>query len=399
LLLDYTLSRICKKNAEWVLENKEWLLNFLMEYSPNDNDDRKKKLDTYRVLPNMNAELCLMSSLKINQGVPTEMVEIYQEVFDRDLKNDWIDPEFEMIVKLQIVTPQAIAQEIETAIVTDMKQENHKFEKVLRKIILKIGESKDWQDWFGQIDDKKATYTFSMKTGDAQKSLFSLMDNLDDNNLERLAKLSEEGNIDNLIDKLERIHQQELDSVARFNHLHTIGKHIEDVLRERIGNEVISIDMPKEKDEKVGVDDMQDGQDIVVNVMKDGKWKSVFFVEVKSKWVFDDPAHMSMKQVKRATLHQDEYALCCVDLRPFKRQDLSNLPEKEIIGATKVKMDIGRMLFPMMSGILDADKKPDDSFIKLSEYRCNIPVKVFEVGDPFETLLDTIERKVKDELM
>ena len=60
---------------------------------------------------------------------------------------------------------------------TDMKQEGErKFDKVVRKIILKIGDSTDWENWFGQINEKKATYTFSMQSGRAQKSLFSLMD-------------------------------------------------------------------------------------------------------------------------------------------------------------------------------------------------------------------------------
>ncbi|MDE5639485.1 MAG: hypothetical protein K2I47_06815 [Odoribacter sp.] len=399
LLLDYTLSRICCKDAVWVVEHKEWLLNFLEEYAPKDNDDRKKKLDTYGVLPNQNAELCLKSSLRSNQDVPAEMVGIYQKVFGKDLKNEWVDPAFETLVEFPKVTAKAVAQEIEAAIVADMKQDDHQYEKVLRGIILKLGESKDWQDWFGQIDDKKAAYTFSMKTGDAQRNLFSLMDNLNDENLGRLAKLGEEGNIENLIDKLECIHKNELDNAARFNHLYAIGKHIEDVLRERIGNDVVSIVMPKDKDDKVGVDDMQDGQDIVVKVKKNGEWQSIFFVEVKSKWDFNEPAHMSMRQVRMASLHPDEYALCCVDLRPYKNQDLANLPESIILAATNVKMDIGRMLLPMMSGILDADKQPDETCIKISEYRSSIPAKVFEVGESFEKLIERMAEKAKEKLL
>lgn len=52
-----------------------------------------------------------------------------------------------------------------------MKQEtkDRKFEKIVRTIILKIAESKNWEEWFSQINDKKATYTFSMKSGKAQK--------------------------------------------------------------------------------------------------------------------------------------------------------------------------------------------------------------------------------------
>ena len=398
LLLDYTLSQICKKDTTWVVEHKEWLLRFLQEYAPKDNEGRKKKLDTYGVLPNQNAALYLLSSLKANNGVPIEMADIYQEVFGKDLKDEWVDPTFETLVEFPIVTPIAVAQEIEAAIVADMKQDTHQFEKVVRKIILKIGGYDDWKEWFGQIDDKKAHYTFNMKTGDAQKSLFSLMDNLDDEHLGRLAKLGEEGDISSLIDKLETIRQQEMDSAARFNHLHTIGKHIEDVLRDRIGKDVVSITMPEDKDDKVDVDDIQDGQDIIVKVLKNEEWHNILFIEVKSKWDFNEAAHMSMRQVRMASLHPDEYALCCVDLRPYKDQDLANLSESIILAATKVKMDIGRTLFPMMSGILDADKQPDETYIKISEYRSNIPAKVFEVGEPFEKLLEKIERKAKEKL-
>ena len=46
-----------------------------------------------------------------------------------------------------------------------------------------------------------------MQSGKAQKSLFTLMDNLEDDDLERLSKLGEDGNIAELIDKMERIQQ------------------------------------------------------------------------------------------------------------------------------------------------------------------------------------------------
>ena len=397
LLLDYTLSQVRLKDAAWVVEHKEWLLRFLQEYAPNENEDKKKKLDTYGVLPNQNAALCLKSSLKANKGVPEEMVEIYKAVFNKDLKDEWIDPEFENLIELPIVTPKAVAQTIETSIVDDMKLDTHHFEKVVRRIILKVGESKDWQDWFGTIDDKKATYTFSMQSGRAQKSLFSLMDNCSDDNLEQLAKYGK--NIEGLLNKLSTLEKQERDSAARFNHLHTIGKHIEDVLRERIGKDVVSIAMPKDKEDDVDVDDVQDGQDIVVKVQKDGNWKNIFYVEVKSKWDFNEAAHMSMRQVRMASLNPDDYALCCVDLRQHKDKDLANLPESIILAATKVKLDIGKTLFPMMSGILSTDKQPDETVIKISEYRSNIPAKVFEVGEPFEKLLEKIEAKAKAALV
>lgn len=400
-LLDYTLSLLCQKSAEWVGEdtNKEWLLEFLKEYNPKENEDRRKKLDTHGVLPNQCNALCLKSDLKACKDVPDEMVEIYQAVFGKYLREDWIAPEFDSVIELKPVYAKEIANEIETAIVADMKQEGeHKFEKIIRRIILKIGESSQWKEWFGQIDDKKATYTFSMQSGGAQKSLFSLMDHLNDDHLERLAKLGENGDINELIDKLETIQQQERDSAARFNHLHTIGKHIENVLRERIGREKVQLEMPATKEQSLTVGDIQDGQDIIVRVNTTAGWKDIFYVEVKSKWDFNDPAHMSQSQIRMASQHSEEYALCCVDLRQYKSQDMSQLSEEVILGSTRVKLDIGKQLSPMMTGILNADKQPDEVQIKISEYRSNMSAKVFEIGEPFDRLLEEIVKRAKREL-
>ena len=107
---------------------------------------------------------------------------------------------------------------------------------------------------------------------------------------------------------------------------------------------------------------------------------------------------MSTRQVIMASLHSDKYALCCVDLRPYKNEDLANLPKDKILGATKVKMDIGRTLFPLMSNILDAEKQSDDVQIKISEYRSNISAKVFEQGEPFGALIAKIEEVARIEL-
>ena len=238
-----------------------------------------------------------------------------------------------------------------------------------------------------------------MQSGKAQKSLFTLMDNLEDDDLERLSKLGEDGNIAELIDKMERIQQLEYESAARFNHLHTIGKHIEDVLRESIGTDAIKAVMPENKDDVIVADDIQDGQDIIINLKVNGDWKEIYYIEVKSKWDFSiEPAHMSTRQVRMASLHSDKYALCCVDLRPYKNEDLANLPKDKILGATKVKMDIGRTLFPLMSNILDAEKQSDDVQIKISEYRSNISAKVFEQGEPFGALIAKIEEVARTEL-
>lgn len=400
LLLDYTLYLLCQKDSDWVNTHRDWLKSFLTEYSPLTNEDHRKRLDDYGVLPNQNGELCLMKDLHKNNGVPPEMATIYNAIFGKDLKETWINPDFENIVALTEDNPKDIANTIEGCLVTDMKQESNerKFEKIVRMIVLKIAESSEWEDWFGQINDKKATYTFSMKSGKAQKSLFSLMD-IEDDNLDRLAKLSESGNIESMLDKMERQLELEHENEARFSHLHAIGKHIENVLREKIGSDLVQVENPTRTEGNTIAEDVQNGQDIIIRVKSGEEWTDVFYVEVKSKWDFTEPAHMSTRQVRRAALHPNEYALCCVDLRAHKDEDLENLPAETIIGCTKVKMGIGDMLNPLVKEILAADDRSDDEQIKISEYRSNMGAKVFEIGDSIDVLIKRIEEIAKKHLL
>lgn len=399
-LLDYTLYQLCQKDVKWVNSNREWLKSFLTEYSPSTNDEHKKRLDDYGVLPNQNGELCLMKELRMNNGVPPEMATIYQTIFGKDLHEKWIDEEFEGVITLAKDEPKDIANAIESSLVADMKQDtnNRKFNKIVRTIILKIAELKEWKEWFGQIDDKKAAYTFSMKSGDAQKSLFSLMD-INDESLDRLAKLSQIGNIENMLDKMERQQELEHENEARFNHLHTIGKYIEDVLRNKIKSDLVQVEQPIRRDGDIMAEDVQSGQDIIIRIKNGETWEDIYYIEVKSKWDFSEPAHMSTRQIRNAVLHPDHYALCCVDLRSYKNDDLLNLSEQTILDNTHVKMDIGKELANMMQEIVRADNNSDDIQIKISDYRSNISAKVFEVGEPICHLIEHIENKINESII
>jgi hypothetical protein len=400
LLLDYTLCKLSQKDSDWVKSNKVWLKSFLKEYRPTTNNEHKKRLDDYSVLPNQKNELCFMKDLHKNNGVPVEMAKYYNKIFNKkDLYKSWVDSDFESIISLEDDTPEKIAKEIEDSLTAEMKKEkeNRRFEEIVREIILKIAESKDWEKWFEQINEKKAHYTFLMIEGEIQKSLFSLV-SLEEDKLSRLAKLSERGDIDLVLNKLERQQKLEQENEARFNHLHAIGKHIEDALRGKIDSDLIQVYDPTRIEGSTIAEDVQNGQDIIVRIKNGDKLIDVFYVEVKSKWDFTEPAHMSTQQVRKAALHPNEYALCCVDLRKHKDEDLINLPTETILECTNVKMGIGGILSPMIEAILEADNRSDDEQIKISEYRSNIGASIFEKGDSLEDLLNTIETKIRQKL-
>ena len=107
---------------------------------------------------------------------------------------------------------------------------------------------------------------------------------------------------------------------------------------------------------------------------------------------------MSTNQIRQAAKHPDEYALCCVDLRPYKDKDLLSLTNEEIIGSTKVKMRIGYELQPLVANIIEADGKSEDVQIKISDYRSNMGAKVFVQGDDFDIFITHIKNLINSRL-
>lgn len=399
LMRDYSLMTMSLNGKDWVAQNKQWIVGFLKEYAVIKDKEFAEKLDTYGVIPNWHNVLCLKKDLKINDGIPGEFIRYYKAIFDIDLLNDWICPELASDFELMVQTPKDLASKIQEALEKDMSEKGGKnYTKILREVILILGEKSEWKDWFSHVEEKKATYTFNMKSGVAQKSLFTLMD-LDDKELQDLANISAEGKMADLIDKIQKQIKQEKVIAARFAHLQAIGGHVEEALLKAIDSDVVQVVYPKNKGEYVDAVNRQNGQDIVVSVKKyDQTIEEIYYIEVKSKWDFDDPAHMSPHQVKKACENLDKYCLCCVDLQKHKEEDLANLHQQVILDCTNVKMDIGRTLRPLMKEIIEADGRSDEVQIKISDYRSNMSSKVFGEGEPFQKLLDTLVTKVQEVL-
>ena len=405
-LLDYTLYQVSLKPAKWVGENKDWLKRFLTEYAPSANEDRKKKLDDYGVLPNQNNVLCKLNDLKRNAGCE-DLVSIYKTVFDKDLKDDWIDSDFESVVALSDDKPEEIANKIETILVADMKQEeikDRKFQKTVRAIILKIAKDKKGESWFGQINDKKAIYTFGMQTDNAKESLFSLMD-LKDDDLGRLAKLNENGQLPDLINQMERMKELEDEKTSHFNFCLRIGKSIENEIRKALDADLFEVVTRKEINEDLTVKDIQNGQDIII---KNAAGDPVYFVEVKAKWNFDIDtyAHMSLNQLRMAARNPECYSLCCVDLTDKSKIDIpanstSEFVEQhvdEIIANTRVHLEIGKEIHDIMQPILDADADITETKMRIGDYRGNITKTAFQQGDTFKALVERIISKLKHKI-
>ena len=400
-LLDYTLSQVCKKDSAWVIANKDWLHSFLFAYDPKTNNEREKRLDIYGVLPNQCGVLCKKQDVKKNAGVPTEMVVFYKAVLNKDLLEGWVDKDFEDIVALNEDTPDSIASAIESSLVADMRQDSDKrsFSKVVRDIILLIGDHEEWKEWFKLINEKKEQYTFSMKSGKAQKSLFSLM-GVEDPDLERLAELNDAGCLNDYLDRIDDIRKREIERERQFRYLYTIGKHIEDILRNEVSTELTC------EPNELETDDQQNGQDMVVRY----KGQIVYYLECKAKWSFDDPAHMSSQQMKQAVRNENRFALICVDCT---RDTGAHVPvdatkeqvaeaREEILLHTSVHTDIGGLLSPTIGPQVEhEDDVTIDEKQKVRVYSaltCNIPKVIFNSGVPFSKFIEGLKASIRNHL-
>ncbi len=403
LLIDYTLLKLSQCNTEYIKDHEDWIVDFLKVYSKTTDKDLLSKLNNYGVIPNQLYQLEALCKLVKNEDIPDDLNQIYISVFKIDLRAHWALERVKDLFAFDIEKAQTVGEAIEKELESDIKIDDptkRRFDSVLRLVILKINESAQWRSWFTHINDNKPSYTFKMQSGPAQKSLFSLMD-MTDGDLERLAKLNESGQLPGLIDKLEHIKELEDEKQSHFQFCLRIGKFIEDKIRDALKDSVFEVVTRKQIDEDLTVNDIQNGQDIII---RNSEGKNVYYVEVKAKWNFDVDtyAHMSLNQLRMAALNPDCYSLCCVDLTDKTKV---NIPadstkeyiekhEKEIIANTHVHLLIGDEIKDIMQPILEADADITETMMRIGDYRGNMTKTAFQSGAPFRDLVDRIISKL-----
>ena len=116
--------------------------------------------------------------------------------------------------------------------------------------------------------------------------------------LEDLAEMSENTDILRKFKDFLAKHQQE---EAEFKFKHDLGKHIENMIRLKLNEELCT-----RVNVTTTIEDQQGGQDIVIQL--DGK--DIYFIECKAKWNFSEPAHMSKLQIRKACDEKDSVFVC-----------------------------------------------------------------------------------------
>ncbi len=402
-LLESTMVKLSKKSPEWLKaddgheRNYQLLRSFVKEFVLNGNDKtRMKRLDEIGVIPNQLGNLCIASELKINKdGEITEPLQkVYRGVKGIDLKSIFVDDGFAEYYQFEEYTGKKIGGEIEEKLCDN----NYAGNETL--IILDRINHNEWGDFFPNMKAQRKEIYYNHGSEADRKALFTLQMQGSEK-LKCMEELAKSDRFDAILDKAKDLLKKEKEQIRQFNFTFTIGKLVEDIIREEVGSELYC-SFSKDMD-SFSADDVQNGQDIII--YKNGV--PVYYIECKAKWNFANQAHMSSNQIKKAFTEKGHYALCCIDCTADTGCCVAPDASKEEVYTSKNDILHHAYILDKVDTLVKVDLNPlikqeDDTnfdertFIKVYSYlSTNISKKIFTSGKPFILFIRELIVKLK----
>lgn len=405
VLVNYVLNYIQIKNDEsklmengdWYQKNKLLHLNLISSLC---NPTRPTQYQTdifknFAIFPNQENKLIKPLDLKkiedqdLNKENLDILLNLYDKVYPNSIKKQLVDPDYEWMFEFEKISPKRLASDIEDKLKEDQYQ-NPAIIEIL-DLLDQENENEFWKKLFDNIETNKPKIFLERLKGEQKKFAYTFMKAHEDNQ-KKIAELVDDPYFEIIIKKAKEIQENERDRKHMFDHMLNIGKVIEEKLREKLNSELLEFHY-RNFEEPMEVNDIQNGQDIIIKF----KGKIIYYIEVKSKWNFANPAHMSTNQMQQAVLNPDKYALCCIDLTQYSSAIADGIDIDTIVENTYVHLDIGKDLGYYLDKIVK-DQNDNESTLKISDYQSNLNKGYFkkinhEVG--IKPLIDDILTKIE----
>lgn len=385
VLVEYTLRHIEREainDNNWFKNNRHLHLSILNALSSRDRTTsyQTETFVKYAIIPNQEGKLCKADELNVLAGAETlpqdvkeTLYTIYQKAYLATLGQKLVDNNYDWMCNFEQLQPKNVCHAIDETL-----REDDYSNPVVIEIIDLLDKEKDgnyWKIWFSNIEENKAKIFLSRLKGAERISTYKFM-KADPKKKARLLSLIEHPDFDNLIDKAEEFIKKEHERNIVFKQMLSIGKEIEGKLLRALDKTLLEIQY-RRQDEKMMVGDVQNGQDIIIRY----KGREIYYIEVKSKWNFEEPAHMSVNQMRQAVLTPDKYALCCVELTNYSSAEVENIPIESVLAHCYTHLDIGYKLSELIKAIV-FDNSDADTHIKIHDYRCDLS-KGFFMSSPY----------------
>ena len=376
-LVENQMMKISQKDNTWVAQNMEDLVMFV---DTARGDDYKKFCTRYPIYPNQHNILHMPSSLIKNMGIDEELREIYESVLGKDLRDMWVHDKFDTFFEFIEQTPQKVSSDIQIK----LQDEEFHHPQVLN-IIEKIDgkEGARWAKLFGTIASAKEKLFFDSVTENNKRHVYTLMKIRDEAKLQKLADLSNDENIDRIIELGRQALQAEKNEAEHKRYIQELGSYVEKTLLERLRG------ILNDNILKIDICDEQGGQDFIIRVGD----KPVYYVEVKSRWSTKDSVVMSPLQLARSVENKYCYSLCFVDMT-WKSPSAEHFYEdvETCVSHTTCINNIGELNEPCIESILD---RTDVVHIG-GNYTLVVPQKVFDIhGYSFANMIEKIRLKIE----
>ncbi|MBP1631404.1 MAG: hypothetical protein H6Q15_2297 [Bacteroidetes bacterium] len=370
------------KDQSWIESNKEFLRKVVFViYDYYEYDDI---VQTLPIFPNQLFELCKRSELKLDGNIPYDLKDLYDDIVNPSklIRSTLVLEGFGSSIKDgETKYSKSLGDSIEKVFQDEMpliQINEHPHKKEILWIIKKIADDDKWAKYFPTIEEKKAIIMMArISDNETKNDLFSII-GLEKRKIALLGKLSRRDDLERLIALGEEAIEEEDRNNADFIFKHTIGTHIEKLIREKIGSDLTNF--------KIEVREQQGGQDIIVEYNNN----IVYYIEVKSRWDIRNSITMSPLQMENSVINKSKYSLCCVDMTNYKvgEADRYNVSDINIIlDRINVLNDIGDRIAPLLTGVL-AVKDLDNEITLSGDYRGTIPQSIVKLGEPIDDFVN-----------
>lgn len=367
-LLRLFLNDLANHDSAWVAEN-HILLGQIISKGANYSD-YEVMFETLPVFPNQLDELCVQTYLTLEDNIPPEIKDLYDKVVKPKfpIRANLLNPAFSDYIRIKDKrTVRSLTEKIENEffeISGHFSLNDHPYKKEILQLIEEIKKSPEYEKYFPLLFSKRSSILVDLADGEDTFSILSL----EADRIKDLAKLGNNPDFDEIV----RLGQEALlakqQESANFQHKHTIGTHIEAVLRKNL-TAIIPENIEAE------VKNEQDGQDIIIKI----NGEPAYFIEVKSRWDVNSSIRMSKNQTLKADAEKDNYALCSVDMTKYDGEGRFKVQSIDaIMHCIRFNRDIGYEVAHLI-GILNQTNQPDTIHLD-GDYRTLIPMKFVEKG-------------------
>lgn len=362
-----------KKKVDWIKRLITYIFNF---------SDFNGMLQNYRIYLSQSEEFHYCKELKKDAGIPEKMKDIFNKIASTsektiDIRKDLFNKEFGRIAITESTCETVLfGKEIMRMIhesgkyISEIDSYEHK--DLIMDIIDNFDDEKDgsiWQSAFETIyKDIPSLLAKLVLNKDNREPMIKIMKVKDKARLNKAAEIINDENLLSIWEMGKEVWIEMQNEQKDFEKKKELGNYVEDCLRKELKDELSKYEF------EVKVDDVQNGQDIIISINRE----PIYFIEVKSRWKVADSVMMSAKQLERSVEKKECYSLFAVEMVGFNDDNVKEhiYPKvmEEFISRIRVVTEIGNM----NDDILPTKRDPIWQVHIGGDYKAIVPQKLIE---------------------